>query len=290
MRIAVLGATSNLGLSVVSRLLGVLPQGERLIAHGVDAARLAALECGRVECRLADVNDGKTFREALDGATHIVNCLRLTQAHAVLHSLPARIRRIVMFGSTRVYSHYPGEYERGLRAGKALLERSGLPFVLLEPTMIYGGPREANIRRLLNLVRQTPVLPLPNRGRALVQPVFVGDVARAAEAALSAEGCEGRSIVVAGPEPLSYASLVAACGAFARRRVLVLPMPVAIMRLAAAVTRILPGVPAVDDAVVLRTTEDRAFDIAALRTILGIEPLPLAQGLAAAYGQDAAKA
>ena len=38
--------------------------------------------------------------------------------------------------------------------------------------MIYGAEGEDNVRRLAALLRRLPVVPLPEGGRALVQPII----------------------------------------------------------------------------------------------------------------------
>ncbi|MBV9750278.1 MAG: hypothetical protein JO157_15845 [Acetobacteraceae bacterium] len=61
-------------------------------------------------------------------------------------------------------------------------------------------------------------------------------------------------------------------------------MPVLPLRVLAPLTR-LPGLPRVREAELRRLTEDKAFDIAAMRERLGVEPIPLETGLAALFGQ-----
>jgi hypothetical protein len=48
---------------------------------------------------------------------------------------------------------------------------------------------------------------------------------------------------------------------------------------AAALTRFLPLVPTVHPAEIRRLLEDKAFDIGAMRQVLGVDPIPLAKGL-----------
>src|SRR3546814_3666916 len=68
------------------------------------------------------------------------------------------------------------------------------------------------------------ILPLPGGGRNLVQPILVDDLASAVAAAVRAVD-PPRSIVLAGPEPMTYAEMVKACAGAVGRRARVVPAP-----------------------------------------------------------------
>jgi len=65
----------------------------------------------------------------------------------------------------------------------------------------------------------------------------------------------------------------------------IVPVPAFALMLAATLGMRLPGVPAVSRAEIRRLLEDRAFDIAPMLATLGVQPRPLAEGLARTFGQ-----
>ncbi len=288
MRVIVLGATSSLGVHVLKRLAARRHDGFTLVAQGRDRARLLPLRA-LADCRSCDIEDAAGLHALLEGATHVASCVPISYGAQILAALPQSLTRLAAIGSTRVYSRYPTAFDHERAAGKAILLESGRPVIVLEPTMIYGGHREINLRRLAAIIRRFPVLPLPGGGRALVQPVFVEDVARATEEALFRPLAPG-AIIVAGAEPLAYAALVRAVAAVNSRRVIVLPLPISAALWIAKLARAVPGLPHIRDDELLRTSEDRAFDIADMRALLGVEPLPLADGLSRAFAQPAESA
>ena len=89
---------------------------------------------------------------------------------------------------------------------------------MLHPTMIYGAQGEDNVQRLAALLRRLPVVPLPDGGRALVQPIHQDDVTRAIRAALESCWQGPHSLVIAGPTPLPYADFVRAIAAATDQR------------------------------------------------------------------------
>ena len=281
-RIAVLGATGSLGSVVVRRLV---EKGMAVTAVGRDRARLAVLPADDV--RVADVAVGGRLSGALDGAAAIVVCTPPHLAPAILDALPATVRRLVLIGSTRLYTRFPDRRADRVREAAAAFEASALPGVMLHPTMVYGGRTEQNVKRLAVYIRKVGVIPLPQGGKALVQPIYVDDVARAAVSALGVEASCPRQLVVAGPEALVYADFVRAVARAIGRRVIVVPVPRPLLEACAPVTRLLPGLPRITTGEVRRLVEDKAFEIDEMRACLGVEPIPLEDGLARTFAPDA---
>jgi nucleoside-diphosphate-sugar epimerase len=150
--------------------------------------------------------------------------------------------------------------------------------------MIYGAEGENNVQRMAGLLRWLPVVPLPGGGRALVQPIYQDDVTRCIRAALAQSWSGPESIVIAGPTPLPYRDFVRAvaqASGAVRRPIVSLPGPV-LMALARTAS-LIPGLPRVETAELRRLMEDKAFDIGPMRHKLGIDPSPLAEGLARTF-------
>jgi nucleoside-diphosphate-sugar epimerase len=235
------------------------------------------------EARHADVTQPETLRAALSDATRIVSCAHARHAASVLAAAP-RFARLVLLGSTRKFTQWPDDHGNGVLQGEAALLASDRSGVMLHPTMIYGAEGEDNVQRLAALLRKLRVLPLPGSGRFLVQPIHVSDVARCIRSALDRSWPDPESLVIAGPEPVSYADFVRAVAAAAGlRRPLILPFPAAPLILAARMTRNVKSLPAVDPAEIRRLLEDKAFDIAPMVAKLGVKPISLQQGLALTF-------
>ena len=150
--------------------------------------------------------------------------------------------------------------------------------------MIYGAPDDRNVNRLLRLFRRWPrwlpvVVPLPDGGRHLVQPVFVDDVVEAYAAAVARPDVTGASIVVAGPQPISYASFVRDCAAAVGRRAHVLPVPSGLLIGLAKVMATLGVRPPFNAAELRRAAESKRFEVTDLHARLGVTPRGFREGL-----------
>jgi nucleoside-diphosphate-sugar epimerase len=192
--------------------------------------------------------------------------------------------RLVLLGSTRKFTRWPDAHGNGVLAGEAAFLSSGRAGVMLHPTMIYGALGEDNVQRLAALLRRLPVLPLPAGGRSLVQPIHQSDVTRAILAAVEHPWSRPETMVIAGPEPVTYVDFIRevarASGARPPRTLTVPARPLIAL---AALTRLLPGVPTIEGAEIRRLLEDKAFDIGPMRSVLGLTPMPLRAGLALTF-------
>lgn len=235
-----------------------------------------------VPARKADLTNPAALTKALADATRVVSCAHARHIPAILAAAPATAR-FVFLGSTRKFTQWPDAHGNGVLAGEAAFQASGRDGVLLHPTMIYGASGENNVRRLAALVRRLPVLPLPNGGLSLVQPIHQDDVTRCILAALDHTWTGPHSLVIAGPTAVTYADFVRAVARADGRTARLLPCPAGPLIALAGLTRALPFLPRIEPAEIRRLLEDKAFDITPMRQTLGVEPIPLEEGLARTF-------
>jgi uncharacterized protein YbjT (DUF2867 family) len=232
--------------------------------------------------RVADITDAEALKAALSDATRIVCTAHARHTAAVLAAAPPETQ-FVFLGSTRKFTRWPDAHANGVLAGEAAFLAAGRPGAMLHPTMIYGAQGEDNVRRLAALMRRLPVVPLPAGGTALVQPIHQSDLTRAILASLAMDWQGPEIMVVAGPAPVTYADFVRAVAAAGEQPPpRILPVPATLLMVGSLLT-LLPGLPRIRAAEIRRLLEDKAFDIGIVRTRLGIEPIPLDQGLRQAF-------
>lgn len=273
--ITVLGATGKTGRFLVARLC---EEGHAVIAVGRAPDRLDLVDA-RARRTVADLDHPETLVTALKGASRIVSCAHARFATTVLAHLPTTCERLILMGSTRRFTALEDPAADAVRAGEAAFLAAGVPGIMLHPSMIYGAPDDRNVNRLLRLLRRTPIVPLPDGGRHLVQPVFVDDVVDALAAAVTRPGVSGPSIIVAGPQPITYAEMVRACAQALGRRVAIIPVPVSLLAASARVASRLGLRLPFDAAEIRRATENKSFDVSDLRIRLGVTPRSFEEGL-----------
>ncbi len=275
----VIGASGRSGLALCQSLLAA---GIEIVPVVRSLPKWADAELGPA-ARQADLRQPETLKAALQDATRIVSCAHARHTAAILAAAPPAAR-LILLGSTRKFTRWPDIHGNGVLAGEAALLKSGRPSVMLHPTMIYGAQGEDNVQRLAALLRRLPVMPLPGGGRFLVQPIHQSDVTRSIRAALDFAWTAPTSLVIAGPAPLRYSDFVCAIATAAGlRRPFIIPFPAAPLIAAARLTRHVAALPTIQPEEIRRLVEDKAFPITEMREILGIDPIPLTQGLALTF-------
>lgn len=283
MKIAVIGASGRSGSVLCHSLLN---EGYKVIAVVRNRKNLSPeLDRNCSAVREADLTDSDRLSAALKDADIVVNTAHARHLPSILAATSVPV---VALGSTRKFTRWPDAHGNGVLAGERALREDGRPSLLLHPTMIYGAQGENNVQRLAALLKKLPVVPLPDGGRFLVQPIEQGDVTRSVVAAIplivsgAIKGPE--TLVIAGPEAVTYRQFVSMIAQFSQSRKLrIISVPDWCIRIAAYVLRKLPGVPRIEDAEIRRLTENKDFDITPMKEKLGVTPISLQEGLSRVF-------
>jgi uncharacterized protein YbjT (DUF2867 family) len=250
------------------RALGARPVGGDLAARGpAAAAALAeAFSAGDVLVNLASLGFG-------DAPAIVAAAER------------AQVRGAVFVSTTAVTTTLPAASKRVRLAAEQRIAESGLDWIILRPTMIYGAPGDRNLSRLLPLLCRVPVLPVPGGGH-LQQPVHVADVAHAVLAAAELiaagradSGAGGVTYDLAGPVPLTFGELLRTAGQAVGSRTRFVPVPLPPVLAAARGYELVSRSPRIRAEQVRRLAEDKAFGIRPAARDLGFAPRSFAAGI-----------
>lgn len=112
--------------------------------------------------------------------------------------------------------------------------------IILRPSIVFG-PEDEFFNRFASLARMSPFLPLIGGGKTKFQPVFVGDLAAAIEAAAHGAGKPGTVYEIGGPAVFSFRELLEKTQEYCGRSRAYLPMPFWLAKLQALATWPLPN-------------------------------------------------
>ncbi len=155
---------------------------------------------------------------------------------------------------------------------QAWAEQSGIEWVVLRPTLIYGLGRDKNISEIARVICRFGFFPLLGRAQGLRQPIHAEDVAAACVAALQAPNAANRAYNISGGETLAYRDMVARVFAALGRQVRLVTVPLWAFRLAVAMLRRLPRYRHWSAALAERMNRDLVFDHADAARDLGFKP------------------
>jgi NADH dehydrogenase len=293
--IVITGATGFVGSHLARRLVA---QGQRprcLVRRG---ARLAGLPREQVELVYGDVTDPASLGPAMAGADSVVHLAALTAnikqtPRATYHAVNAEgarnvvaaardagVRRLVLLSGIGAQPDGAGSWIRTRWEGEEAVRQGGVPYTILQPSVMFGGKRAEFFRAQARVLKLAPVVPILGDGQFKFQPIWVEDVCSCILGALDDPALARTTVAIGGPEVFTYEQIVDLITA---RMGVVKPkvrLPLGLMRInARLVEAVLPKPPLTAATIELFTLGDNIADPGVLPRVFGIQPKSLRDGL-----------
>ncbi len=186
-------------------------------------------------------------------------------------SFPVRGRTWSSAARTSASPRPCGAYLRSKGEGQALVTGSGIPFVVLRPSLLFGEGDDFFPRLAFSLM--FPIVPVPGDGKSRFQPVHVDDIAQALVAAIERPETAGVH-EIGGAEPVTYDEMLAETmrGTGKRRPTFHLPVP--LMKLPALLMGlVMPDPPVTVDQLDLLAVDNTPHENA-LEPVFRVRPRP----------------
>jgi uncharacterized protein YbjT (DUF2867 family) len=291
MDVAVMGATGFVGRHLVPHLLAA---GHEVRALSRGGRRLPDWPPDRVRSFAVDVVDGTGLDAALAGAEAVVHLVAIPRQgrgrtfegtnvggveRVVDAAAAAGVRRIVHLSVLGAVDDPELAYLRSKWRGEQVVRASGLEWVVLRPSLLFGeGDGFFTLIRTTLTWWSPGVVALPGDGSARFQPLSVDDLAIAVERSIVEPARAGQTYELGGPEYLTYRQIVDAVMRATGKRRLKMSMPIPLLSALTLVTdRILPIFPVSHDQV--RSLRMPNFtDLDAFERTFGVIPRPFDVG------------
>lgn len=113
-----------------------------------------------------------------------------------------KIRKLIYISSINVKMRNKGSYGKTKKMAEICVRKSGLDFVVIRPSMIYGAG-DSNLSKTISIVKAFPIVPIIGSGNALMQPVYVEDVVEAVSQCLK-QDVRKKIYNIVGPESFTF--------------------------------------------------------------------------------------
>ena len=287
MRIAIIGATGFVGSHAMTHLVA---HGHEVVAISRSGRRLDGWG-EPIEARAADVTTGSGMSAALAGADAVVHLVAIPREtggrrfesvnvdgvrRAVAAADAAGIRRFVHLSVLGVAEDPGLAYLRSKWRGERIVRESGLDWVVLRPSLMFGEGDG-----FFRLVRTTlkwwspGVVVIPGDGQTRFQPLSVDDLAIAIERSV-VDGERAASVYeLGGPRWWTYREIVDEVMRVTGMRRLKVGLPVPLLSGVTTVTdRLLPIFPVSHDQIA-SLGRPNFTELDAFQNAFGVRPRPM---------------
>jgi uncharacterized protein YbjT (DUF2867 family) len=210
-------------------------------------------DVGQVQLVQANIRNEGSIAAALEGAHGVVYSVGLLyqkgrQSFAAAHiegprvaaraAKAAGVERFVLISAIGARADSKAAYARTKAYGEQAVRREFPAAVILRPSIVFG-PEDDFFNRFADMAKFAPALPLIGFGKTRLQPVYVGDVADAALAALMRSDAPGRVFELGGPNVYTFKQLLQFTLATIERKRFLAPLPFVVAQTLGAVLEML---------------------------------------------------
>ncbi len=212
----VTGASSEMGSALIRKLLSNPELKIRAMVHR------SLVDVAGCEIRPGNLKNPDLLARALSGVDTVIHMAALTRTpresdyfetnvigtqNLIDACLKSGVKKIVYLSSLAA-SLSGGGYSRSKLDAEQCIKRSGMKWVILRPSEVYGQREGDSINRLIRCIQKFIFVPVIGNGTYKLSPVFIDDVVSAMKLSIFNEALESKTIVLAGPEELTYNEFV----------------------------------------------------------------------------------
>lgn len=236
-----------------------------------------------------DITDRESLKESLNGVTTVVHLV------GIMEGSPADFKRIHVNGTENLideavkagvklffYQSALGAsikgntaYEKTKAMAEEIVISSGIPYIIFRPSLIIGK-WDGFTKRLMDLIKNLPVIPVPGDGRSRFQPLYIEDWIQAFIKAVIEQKEKNRIFELGGPEYLTYNEIIQTLMDAMGIKKPVIHIPQWMLRAGLPVGKIIKKlgseipIPTIDQLKLLK--KDNITDIDAIKKHFGFEP------------------
>ncbi len=295
MKVAIIGGTGFVGSYIVEALEQDGHEVSLLVRPGSED-KIPAGPHMRVTS--GDLDSAAALDASLSGCDAVVYCVGILreipkqgvtfeamQYEGVVRTVESAqrcgIRRFLLMSANGVKD--PGTaYQSTKRRAEQHVAASGMAVTVFRPSVIFGDPR-GRMEFATQLHRDMVDVPYPavgfftgrspKKGPVLMSPVHVEDVAAAFSKALADDTTIGRTFNLGGPEVLSWTEMIRRIATAVDRSKWILPYPIFLMKILAALFDWLPFFPVTRDQLTM-LAEGNMASPADLESLIGRPATP----------------
>ena len=254
--VTVIGGAGFVGRYLIRRLI---EQGHsvRIATRDPEAAKfLKPLGgVGQIQPIQVNIRDEVSISRAISGSDCLINLAGVMfpsrrQSFEAIHeygasraaraAIKAEVPHFIHISALGVGANGKSKYIRSKTAGEAAVRNIYPNAIIIRPSVIFGA-EDKFFNLFARIATLSPVIPLIGGGQNCIQPVYVGDVAKAIAALATDNTAAGGIFELGGPQVLTMAKLMEIVCHQTGRECLLLPLPFVLAKINAFFLQQMPG-------------------------------------------------
>ena len=238
----VTGASCEMGSALIRKLLRPSLKIRAMVNHSL-------VNVPGCEIRSGNLKNTGLLARALSGVDTVVHMAALTKSsresdyfetnvtgtkNLIDACLEQGVKKIIYISSLAA-SMDGGSYAFSKLEAEECIKKSGLKWVILRPSEVYGQRADDSINQLIQWIKKYYWVPVIGSGQSQLSPVFIDDVVSAMALSIFNEELENKIVTLAGPEALTYDALVDRIASYFGVKRFKLHLPVSLVKFVAMI-------------------------------------------------------
>lgn len=174
----------------------------------------------KVEVKYADLTDKSSLLKAIDKGAVLVNLAANPYDPKLSYVVNVggtknlievgnlkKVEKIIQVSSQAVKIRSKGVYAKTKLESELLVKKSGLNWIILRPSLVYGSGEKGLFNKIKNLVQTIPFVPVFGSGESKLNPLYIGDFCRAVELVIDDGKIKRSTFDLGSKESISYNDL-----------------------------------------------------------------------------------
>jgi nucleoside-diphosphate-sugar epimerase len=286
MKILITGASSTLGKKLTSELLKTEQFSIRLLEH---RSPVHQENCEIFQGGLQDINSLSKACSEIDTVVHLAALTHSSSRKAYFENNEVGTKNLItsceknnvrrfIFVSSATASEEGGCYAVSKLRSEEFVRKSGLDWVILRPSEVYGVEMEEGIGKLVAWVKKFPIIPVIGDGFYFLSPVSVDDVVQVMAEILKDDSIKKETLNLCGPEKMTMNELIDRLARIQKVQVKKIFLPVWFVRMGIGILSIFKSSLAFSDQIPrLLCKKDQSID--KIQGMIPYKPRKIEEGL-----------
>jgi len=293
MKILITGASSTLGKNLTSELLKTEQFSIRLLKH---RSPVSKENCEVFQGGLQDIDSLSKGCSGIDTVVHLAALTHSSSGKAYFEINEAgtkkiitaceknHVRRFILVSSVAA-SEEGGDYGVSKLRCEELVRKSGLDWVILRPSEVYGVNMEEGIGKLVGWMEKFPIIPVIGDGSYFLSPVSVNDVVQVMVEILKDDSIKKETLNLCGPEKMTMNELINRLAQIQKVQMKKIFLPIWFVRVGIGVLSIFKSSLAFSDQIPrLLCKKDQSID--KTQAVIHYNPIKIEEGLSLSQSKN----